>query len=252
MNKRIVKEESIFRKGNIQSVIFDLDDTLFETGQYYKSNMLIMAEHVSKLLNDNSVNIAKRIYEEGVVIHKEVGPPMLLNTLMKLAVARIYGNSLSNQKDIDSYLDNYVELFYKGTPKLKDGTLCVLEMLNTLGIKIGIHSHSQHEWTEGKVRYIQESFKDQYGSDIQLPFYSTPLEDKKDKQGWSDALKNFKFNPNTTLVVGDNLRDDILPTQQLGVRVLVLISNSFYSSNAKTDTYKDIIRIENIENLCDL
>ena len=252
MNKLKVQKESIFTKANIQSVIFDLDDTLFETGQYYKTNMLLMAKHISKILEDSSPDIAEKIYHEGVAIHKEVGHPMLLNSLMKLAIAKIYGNNLPKQKEIDSYLDKTVDLFYKETPELKDGTLCVLEMINTLGIRIGIHSHSQHEWTERKVRYIQKIFKEKYSRDIQLPFYSTPLEDKKDIQGWSNALKSFGFEPKTTLVVGDNLRDDILPAGQLGVRVLLLISNSKYSSNAQSETDKEIIRIENIENLCEL
>lgn len=252
MNKVRVKENSIFMKDNIKSVIFDLDDTLFQTGEYYKSNMLKMAQYISKLLDDSSPESAERIYQEGVAIHKEIGHPMLLNTLMKLAIAKIYGNNLSNQDKIDAYLEETVKLFYKGTPELKYGALCVLDMLNTLGIKIGIYSHSQPEWTESKVRYIQSKFKDEYGEDIKLLFYSTTLENKKDIQGWSKALKSFGFNPNTTLVVGDNLRDDILPTEQLGIRVLVLISNSRYSSNAQSKSDKDIIRIENIENLCEL
>ncbi|MFA5623064.1 MAG: HAD family hydrolase [Candidatus Dojkabacteria bacterium] len=252
MNKVGIKENSIFTKGSIENVIFDLDDTLFQTGEYYKSNMLEMAQYISKLLDDSSPESAERIYQEGVAIHKEIGHPMLLNKLMKLAIAKIYGDNLPNQVEIDSYLDKTVELFYKGTPRLKEGALHVLDMLDTLSIRIGIHSHSQPEWTESKVRYIQNEFKEKYGRDIQLLFHSTSIEEKKDIQGWEDALKSFGFNPNTTLVVGDNLKDDILPTQELGVRVLVLISNSRYSSNAQSKSDKDIIRIENIENLCEL
>lgn len=240
----------IFKENNIESVIFDLDDTLFQTGPYYKANMLLMAEHVSKLLKDNSPNIAEKIYEEGVVIHKEVGHPMLLNTLMKLAIERVYGSNLPRQEEIDLYLDRTVELFYKETPKLKDGALSALEMVNTLGIKIGIHSHSQHEWTDRKVRYIQENFKKKYGKDIHILLHSTPLEEKKDEQGWGEALKSFEFDPNTTLVVGDNLRDDILPAQANGVKYLILINNSRYSSNAIPNG--DIIRISDIDDLLDL
>ena len=252
MNKPIFKKESIFTEGNIDSVIFDLDDTLFETGPYYKANMLVMAEYISKLLEDNSPNIAEKIYEEGVVIHKEVGHPILLNTLMKLAIAKVYGNNLPKQKEIDSYLDKTVELFYKETPKLKDGALSVLEMINTLRITIGIHSHSQHEWTKRKVKYIQENFKQRYSKEIEILLHSTPLESKKDKMAWEKTLKSFNFDPNTTLVVGDNLRDDILPAQENGVKYLVLINNSMYSSNAILKVDSNILRVHDIRDLLEL
>jgi len=252
MNQSAVKQESLFTKEKIQSVIFDLDDTLFDTGPYYKSNMLIMAEYISNILGDNSPDIAEKIYEEGVVIHKEVGHPMLLNTLMKEAIAKVYGSNLTKQEEIDSYLDKTTELFYKETPKLKDGALPVLDMINSLEITIGIHSHSQHEWTERKVKYIQEKFRKKYSKDINILSHSTPLEEKKDEQGWGEVLKSFNFNPNTTLVVGDNLRDDILPAQANGVKYLVLINNSMYSSNAIVKVDGNILRVHDIEGLLEL
>ncbi len=252
MNNTNFKEDSIFTSGNIKSVIFDLDDTLFETGEYYKTNMLLIAEHVSKLLEDNTPNIAEKIYEQGVIIHKEVGHPMLLDNLMKAAITRIYGDNLSKEEEIDSYLKKEVELFYQQTPKLKSGSLPVLDMVNTLGITIGIHSHSQHEWTERKVKYIQDSFKERYGREISILLHSTPLEGKKDKEGWGEALRSFNFDPNTTLIVGDNLRDDILPAQANGVKYLVLINNSIYSSNAVLKGDGNILRISDIEELLTL
>lgn len=242
-------KDSIFEKGQIQSVIFDLDDTLFQTEEYYRTNMLSMASFASQMVGDNTPQIAERIFQEGVNIHRKNGRPVLLNELMKDALRIIYGENFPYQNHIHSYIDYMVEEFYKAVPKLFPGTLPVLEMLDSRGIAIAAHSHAQADWTERKIEYIKNRFLDEYLREIILPFHSTPLESKKDSLGWAEAIKIFGFNPATTLVVGDNLRDDILAAQEVGIEHVLLV-NGKYSEN--TESEKGIPRINDIGGLLEL
>lgn len=242
-------KDSIFEKGEIQSVIFDLDDTLFQTGEYYKTNMLSMASFAAQMVGDSTPQIAEKIFQEGVNIHRQNGRPVLLNELMKDALRSIYGENMPHQGHLHNYIDHMVEEFYKGVPKLFPGTLPVLEMLDSRGIAVAAHSHAQTDWTERKIEYIKNSFSDEYQRELTLPFHSTPLESKKDSLGWAEAVKIFGFNPSTTLVVGDNLRDDILAAQEVGIGYVILI-NGRYSEN--TETEKEILRINDIGGLLEL
>lgn len=243
------RTDSIFERGEIQSVIFDLDDTLFQTGEYYRMNMLSMASVVAQTVGDNTPQIAEKIFQEGVNIHKQNGRPVLLNELMKEALRKIYGEDLLHKEHLHKYIDFMVEEFYKGVPKLFPGTLPVLEMLQSKGINIAAHSHAQTDWTERKIEYIRNRFFDEYQRELIFPFHSTPLEGKKDSLGWKDALEKFNFDSSTTLVVGDNLRDDILAAQEVGIAHVVLI-NGRYSEN--TETEKEILRINDIGGLLEL
>jgi len=243
------RTDSIFEKGKIQSVIFDLDDTLFQTGEYYRRNMLSMASTVAYTVGDNTPQIAEKIFQEGVNIHKQNERPVLLNELMKDALKRMYGENMPYWIYIQNYLDYMAEEFYKGVPELFPSTLYVLEMLQNRGINIAAHSHAQSDWTERKIEYIKRRFFDEYQRELTFPFHSTPLEGKKDSLGWKDALEKFGFNPSTTLVVGDNLRDDILVAKEIGIGHVILINGS-YSENSETS--KDILKINDIGGLLEL
>ena len=245
------KRDGIFEKEEIKSVIFDLDDTLFETGVYYRVNMLTMASFAAEMIGDNTPQIAEKIVQEGVDVHKKNARPVLLNELMKEALKGIYGENIPHQGHIHNYLDHMVEEFYKGVPKLFPGTLPVLEMLDSMGIAIGIHSHAQTEWTERKVEYIKKCFFDTYQREINIQFHSTPIDGKKDSLGWSEAIQKFGFNPKTTLVVGDNLKDDILAAQEVGIGYVVLVKG-IYSENTDSSLDKETLRINDIGGLLEL
>ena len=245
------KRDGIFEKEKIKSVIFDLDDTLFETGEYYRVNMLTMASFSAEMIGDSTPQIAEKIVQKGVDVHKRNARPVLLNELMKETLNEIYGENIPHRGHVHNYLDHMVEEFYKGVPKLFPGTLPVLEMLDRKGIAIGIHSHAQADWTERKVEYIKKCFFDTYQRKLTIPFHSTPLDGKKDSLGWSEAIQKFSFNPETTLVVGDNLRDDILAAQEVGIGYIVLVKGR-YSENTESSLDKEILRINDIGGLFEL
>lgn len=237
-------QDSIFEEEKIQSVIFDLDDTLFLTQDYYTHEILLCALYVLGCSGDNE-NTPETVLENVVENHKKIGRPILLNTLIQETLNNMYGENLKNKERIFQYIDRRVERFYENVPQLRRHTLSVLNMLHEKGIPFGIYSHAQPEWTERKVQYIQNRLFEEYNKEIDIPFYSTPLEKEKDTEGWKEAFKTFGFDPITTLVVGDNMKSDILPAQEIGVKNLILL-NSIYSNNGILEDNKNITKIEDI------
>ena len=237
-------QDSIFEKEQIQSVVFDLDDTLFLTQDYYTHEILLCANYVLGCSGD-SRNTPETVLENVVENHKKIGRPILLNTLIQDTLNNMYGENLKDRERIFQYIDSRVERFYKNVPQLRRHALSVLNMLHDKGISFGIYSHAQSEWTERKVEYIQNKLFEEYHKEINIPFYSTPLEKEKDAEGWKEALKTFGFDPKTTLVVGDNMKSDIIPAQQAGVENLILL-NSMYSNNGVLEDDKNITKVEDI------
>lgn len=254
MDRKDSKTESIFETGEIQYVVFDADDTLFDTGPYYREAMLAMGEMSSLLISPklSAKHEAERIFQRGVEIHKQVQRPMLLNLLLGQAIESIYGTNYPNRNHVENYLKHRVEQFYKQSPRILPGVLPVLEMLDSRGIQIGIHSHAQEEWTEIKVEYLRNRFFDAYGREITVPYYTTSIDSQKNEYGWKDAINYFGFTVQNTLVVGDNLRDDILAAHTIGVPNLVLISGSRYASNTALPSDIQILRVEQIEDILNL
>lgn len=240
-------QQNIFNRMNIESVIFDLDDTLFLTQKYYSDEIQDIARYVLEITNDNS-NTVQTISDKVVQKHHKQGKPVLINTLIQSTLLDIYGKDIKRKEEIFKYIDRSAKKFYKNIPQLRQGTLEVLNKITNINIPIGIYSHAQNDWTERKVKYIQKMYLEKYDEEIKIPFYSTPIEKKKDEEGWRDAFKAFNFNPESTLVVGDNLQSDILPAKNIGVRNLVMI-NSQYNGDSNSQEMEDIIRIQDIDDL---
>ncbi len=48
---------------------------------------------------------------------------------------------------------------------------------------MGVYSHAQESWTKKKIEKIQKAFKNKYKQDLDLPFYTTDINDLKDSIG---------------------------------------------------------------------
>lgn len=251
MNTKNEITDSIFEVEDIQYVLFDADDTLFDTSHYYQDMMLKMGERASELINPElyAPDEATRIYEAGLEIHKELQRPILLDLLVGKALQRVYGEGYTNQIHVETFLKHLVSDFYKQSPEILPGVLEVLDMLDRRGIRIGVHSHAQNEWTEIKVQYLKDAFFHAYGREIEIQFFSTSLDSIKNEKGWEEAIEEFDFEMERTLVVGDNLRDDILAASKIGVPNLVFVSNG---RDIDVPKDKGILEVENIQKVLDL
>lgn len=133
-------------------------------------------------------------------------------------------NSIPYKKEsIEKSLKQSLKNFYNISPTLYPYTLKTLNQIKNAGIKMGVYSHAQKQWTEIKIEKIKKSYKRKYDKDIDLPFYTTDINDLKDCDGWKKAGKYLKFDINRTLVIGNSLTSDIYPAIDAGYRCLIYL-----------------------------
>ncbi len=235
---------------DIKSVVFDLDDTLFLTRQYYTNEILESVQYVLDKTGDQ-VHTLEDLLESVIKNHKKDGKPVLLNILIEKTIDEIYGEELKSRDEIFKYIDNRIENFYLNVPQLVPSTLEVINYVNSKKVPIGVYSHAQREWTERKVKYLQEKYLEKYNDKIEILAYSTEIGEEKNADGWNQAIHNFEFIPEHTLVIGDNMKSDIIPAKEIGVRKLILVT-SMYSENGTLEDSNGVTKVKNLGDIINL
>ena len=235
-NSEKIKDK--FEQGELESVIFDLDSTLVDTGKYYRD---WMKDSTRAFLEESGIEYEEtdihQIYMYGVQIHRDAGQPLLITSYVIGGIIQyLKERGREDIEKVTPYIEQYLSEFYKNSPEIEDGTLEVLYELKQKGIIFGIYSHAQQDWTEIKIRKIQLEYFDRYHEEIEIPFFTTAIDMKKDCQGWIDASNFFGFNLEKTLVVGDSMNSDIEPAKEAGCTNLVHISINEQYSNDKMVT----------------
>ncbi len=233
-----------FRKRKISSVIFDMDNTLVETGPYYIKVMNNAGGMVTKAINKYSKNLVEESYVIERVndiafeqYHKDLKPRLI--TDQYLTATKIFLKELqlsSKEKHIVKNIDTLFDDFYSNAPALYPSTLRILNILDSVpNTKLAVYSHAQHEWTKIKVENIQELFKKKYRKELELKFVTTPIEENKDSLGWQKAAKSVDSSLGNCLVIGDNWHADILAAVYAGCKNLVWINRKRSLTKERVD-----------------
>ncbi len=250
----VERVSNYFEKEGIESVVFDLDSTLVDTDPYFKEKIIVGGNLISWELNIYGNGLGGDIYRNAVQIHKESNHPIAVDTITLSALERyIKENGLEEiynerKESIGILVRRYFKDFYNNSPKLFTNTLKVLNTLANTNRDISVYSHAQMGWTEVKVKEIEKQYMKRYGSEIEIPFYSTDMNSTKDEIGWRYAQRNLHFDFTKSLIVGDNYYADILPSYNLGCRNLVYINRRGY---IPTDIPEDIVVVKDIGDIFD-
>ena len=230
--------KSKLEQGDLESVIFDLDSTLVNTDKYYKDWMNGSTRSFLEEFNiEYEESDLHEIYMYGVQIHREAGQPLLITEYVTGGlILYLKERGREDIEKVSPYIEQYLSEFYCNSPEIEDGTLEVLYELKQKGHLFGIYSHAQQDWTEKKVRKIEHEYSIRYHEEIVIPFFTTPIDKRKDCQGWTDASDYFGFNLEKTLVIGDSMNSDIIPAKEAGCRNLVHISTEEEDSNDRMVT----------------
>ncbi|GEM_PF-1084844 len=223
---------NLLSQNKIKNVLFDMDNTLLDTEEYFRKEMTdVIAKSISEILKkplDMLEDIPSEIYKLSLVIWKEVGYPMEVDKLTILAVEKYceINNIVYNQKEIEKKIVKLFSNFYTISPELFPGTLKTLRAFKSNGVKIGIYSHAQHDWTGKKVEKIIEEYKKIYHEKLELSFFTTDITDMKDTLGWQNAGKHLNFELDKTLVIGDSFTSDIYPAIEAGYQYVIYLSHT--------------------------
>ncbi len=241
-------------KNCIDDIVFDLDGTLVDTDSYFKEEIVTGSNLISWQLNTYGYKLGEEVYSNAVKIHKEKENPTLVDVITLSALERyVTENSLEEiytkrKEGIEVFIKRYFKDFYKKSPELFLNTLEVINTFSNINRRISTHSIAQSDWTEIKVKEIKKQYLCKYGSEIDIPFYTTDINSKKDEVAWRYSQRNLRFDFVKSLIVGDDYYADILPSYNLGCRNLVYINRGGY---IPTDIPEDIVVVKDIGDIFD-
>ena len=207
-----------FDKKEIDTVAFDVDNTLMATAEYYRKHItqatILLAEKIDK--NKDPIEISEELatvlFEE---FRRNGRKPMLISDEFINALEIYLGK---RETSFENIIINYFKDFYTTVPEIYPSIKDLLQSILKTNRQIVLHSHAGEEWTTIKAKKLSELI----GYDI--PYLATPIDQKKDMKNWLKALNLVNADPINTLVVGDNLEADILPMLEAGSRNATLIN----------------------------
>lgn len=197
----------------VDTVLFDLDDTLVHTHTLFLKALDTVAKRITKLKNLEAVDVEQAIsrinlerYEEFKVNPDKIWPAFLQRIKVEF--------NLDDETIL--WAGETVDKIYTTLPELKTGVVNVLETLKAAGVKMGIVTHASEGWTRFKLEGHNIA---KYFDHVQV----VSVDEFKTAPDWQMALTAMKADPERTAVVGDNLRGDILAAATIGVEVLIWI-----------------------------
>lgn len=222
---------------NIKAILFDLDDTLIHTNRIFTKEINRVKRLVAKEGNVEYDAVAKLI-EKSIVDNysiAKVNPdnvwPMTLNTLKE---------SYSLNKSTIDKCQKIFEDMYKIVPTLKKDTIRLLQKCNDEKITLGLVTHASKSWTYFKLDSLDLRKYFKYIHIVDIDRFKTHID-------WSDAIKEMSLNKETTCIIGDNVKGDIIAGYEAGIKQLIWVKKedgwSVYNSG---ELPKCAIKTENL------
>ena len=229
---------------NIKTIIFDIDNTLLETHKYYEQAVYDCAMSVSKKYyspKEDRKKFSQQVVDEVNNIYNaaDLSPLLIEDTVIEA----IHNLGKETDKQILWLINFRLKNFYYISPPPYQDTYDTLKELIKKGYKIFLHSHAQEEWTKIKIDILEKELG------IKIPYLATPITQEKDKNSWKKAIELSQTDINNTLIVGDNLKADILSSIEAGCKNLVLLNKNIDISNMQISKDIHLIKIDNIKEL---
>lgn len=230
----------------IDTVVFDLDNTLLATGEYYRQKTFQLGVELAKIIDPGGdlEKISKEI--EGVIYEqyeKDGRKPSLIDDRYILGLKEYLDEDIPNE--LIEFVYSFFKDFYLHSPTPFEDTPRVLRALIESNRKVALHSHAQKEWTQIKVDLLTKLIG------YNLPFLATDIDQNKDRESWLKAFELVDSSVDKTMVVGDNFESDILPCVEVGCKNLAYVNKSGRDI-PKDYSFEDSVRIVEIDEIGDI
>lgn len=231
---------------NINTILFDLDDTLISTHTVFVKSINKAVRVVTKKTGLKFKEV-KKVIDEAIIKSYEtakVNPTKSWPTTVKLVEKKYSLDSNTSQRLLSSFLN-----VYKLKPRRKKGVITILKRLRRKGIKLGLVTHASREWTDFKLE--KANLKKYFD-------YVEVVDTNREKSGsdWEIACKKLKSTKDKCMIVGDNLKGDIISPNKTGFDNLVWInwkgSWSVYTTGELPKTALRISHISQLRNIFSL
>ena len=192
----------------IKAILFDLDDTLIYTGEIFTRCMEEFVDVVSESLHIDRPTLKNRLQQLDYEGYRKMGVsphrwPVVLSTLSQ---------ELGDNGVVMDNLDIIMKI-YNEEPRLRAGAKPLLNGLRDSGFKLGLVTHANTDWTERKLNQtgLLNSF-----DIVNIANENGP----KSIEHWQRGIELLAVQNHQCLVVGDNLKGDIIPSVTLGTKAL--------------------------------
>jgi putative hydrolase of the HAD superfamily len=199
----------------IKAVLFDLDDTLIYTAEIFRACMAQYTEVVSRSLNLDKAYVGKRLDElnnDGYRKHG-VSPDRWPTVLDQLS------QELKDKGVVKENIGIIMEI-YTIEPRVRAGAKAILGGLIDSDFKLGMVTHADLDWT---TRKLTQTGLLSYFDVVEI----ADVKGDKTATDWKRGMDALGVTADQCLVVGDNLKGDIIPSVSLGARTLWMPSPWF-------------------------
>lgn len=196
------------------TVLFDLDDTLIETNILFREKIGEIKRTIEKDTQLDYEIISNTLNESLIRAYQEVS----VDPLRKDPLAMKYVKEALNLKD--ETVHNCLNIFssiYLTSPTLSEGAIDTLEYFKVKGYKIALVTHATEDWSNLK---IDTHGLRKYFNHIEI----CPVNRHKDSGDWSNAFSKLNIHPEKGMIIGDNIKGDIIAGYSIGVRKLIWIN----------------------------
>ncbi|MDD4382448.1 MAG: hypothetical protein PHE21_03880 [Candidatus Dojkabacteria bacterium] len=214
--------EKFFKEREIESIVLDLDNTLFATDEYYvgvfTEMAMDMAEHL-KSTKPSEIIVKEYIQNIHIAFIKNGSRPRLIEEQCIEGLDMYLGDRSEELKS--EIMGNKLDDFYRTVPALYENSISTLRAICNTGVNMAFHSNAQWHWTERKVNRIGEGLRD---LNPPLPFLATDITKEKDKESWLSAFSLVGGSTKHIVAGGDNVYFDLIPPLQVGCKYVVWLN----------------------------
>lgn len=221
----------LFEQLGVDTVLFDLDGTLTDTGPIFveaiSTAIGLVAQHNP---DKNSEAIRHEILEAITTAHgtvfvnpQKLWPEVL--TILKNDYDYVLPEDICQQL-LERFSEIYVQI-----PELRAGIVELLQTLSLIGLKLGVVTHAQEEWTYLKLAAAKSGLPHTDGISFFFDhIYCASVDRKKSPYDWQRALELMNSPAEHSLVIGDNPKADISTSREAGIPYQILIAGGRYCS----------------------
>ncbi len=229
------EKRELLKSLGIKAILFDFDDTLIYTQELF---IKYMDEYIEVVALETGLD-RKVVREDVERLNDEEYKQMGVNPERWCVVAERMAREREGYGE--SAIRNLYVLgkIYTDEPRVKEGARAVLQILSDMGIKMGMVTHANVDWTWRKMAKVK-----------MVDFFDAiVIADENKHKGvehWLSVMEELGVTPEECLVIGDSLGGDIIPTAKVGARTMWLHTGSSWSMYRTGEIPESTVHLDQI------
>lgn len=195
----------------VKGILFDLDSTLIKTHPIFRTYITQVASTIKDFSNSNEdieliIKAIDDLFDVYRHIHFVDHIPLWEGVLADIKTEY---NLTTDQLEI---IRTQAHQIYTTIPAVFSGTFEMLDLLKEATIPFVLVTHADPDWTEFKLK---SAGLDKYFDESNIVICE--IRKEKDKEEWRKGVQMIGLDVTEILVVGDNIKADIIASQEIGI-----------------------------------